>query len=168
MFDNKSLNILQGSVRLKNRQARYVKQHHPWVYSNELAKIDTSIAPGSWVALEDPEGKAIGYGYFNPRSLIAYRGFERMPFRDFAQTRALTFVRLDHALRTRNRAFASRISSNEQGRYSFRLSFGESDGLPGLVVDLYEASVKTGAKAMAVIQCHSAGADQFIFWVQQW
>lgn len=158
--------FLKGAVRLKKGPTRFSKQGSPWVFSNELVTIDKTISPGSWVSLEGHDGQVLGYGYFNPHSLIAFRVFERAAFRSEEQTRALFYRRLDLALQTRTRAYADRIASGEIGRNSFRLVFGESDGLPGLVIDLFESA--QGGSAVAVVQCHSAGADNFLFWTQSW
>ncbi|MBI2605919.1 MAG: class I SAM-dependent rRNA methyltransferase [Deltaproteobacteria bacterium] len=161
--------FLKGAIRLKKSSrkfsAKILSAGLPWVYSNEIERIDASLSPGAWVALEAAAGQALGYGHFNPHSLIAYREFERAPFRSEEQSRALFFTRLDRALEMRMRAFGERIASGGMGGRSFRLVFGESDGVPGLVVDLYES---VSGRAAAVAQCHSAGADGFVFWLQQW
>lgn len=156
--------FLKGAVQLKKGPSRFSKFGGPWVYSNELVKIDKTLPPGSWVSLEGPDGQTLGYGHFNPNSLIAFRVFERAKFRSEEQTRALFFKRMDSAWALRTRAYADRIASGDMGRFSYRLAFGESDGLPGFVVDLFDS----GGGAVPVAQCHSAGADQFVFWFQQW
>lgn len=158
--------FLKGAVQLKKGPTRFQRFGSPWVFSNELAKIDKTLAPGSWVSLEGHDGQALGYGYFNPYSLIAFRIFERAAFKSEEQARAVFFRRLDAALLLRQRAYGAEMAKGEIGKHSYRLAFGESDGVPGLVVDLFEASGATGA--MAVIQCHAAGADQFIEWTRQW
>src|SRR4051812_34113849 len=122
--------FLKGAVRLK-KEAKFLKSQTPWVYSNELVSIDKSLGPGAWVGLESPKGQALGYGYFNPHSLIAFRVFERVPFRSEEQTRSLFYKKLDWALSLRSRVYADRFNCGEMGRHSFRLAFGESDGLPG-------------------------------------
>ena len=156
--------FLKGAIRLKKGSPRFLKTGSPWVFSNEIVHIDTKIEPGAWVAIEGGDGRSLGYGYFNPHSLIAFRVFERIPFRSEEQTREVFFKRLDAAWQSRTRAYAERIKAGEIGPHSFRLCFGESDGLPGLIIDLYEG----GISAVAVVQCHSAGADGFVFWAQQW
>src|SRR3989344_3068410 len=128
--------FLKGAIRLKKSSWKFspkiLSAGLPWVYSNELERIDTSVSPGAWVALEEASCRAIGYGYFNPHSLIAYREFERAPFRSEEQSRAFFFTRMDQALAMRMRAFGERIASGVIGARSFRLAFGESDGVPGL------------------------------------
>lgn len=156
--------FLKSAVRLKKGPSRFTRTGIPWVYSNELEAFDKSLPPGSWVSLEAHDGQVLGYGYFNPHSLISFRIFERAKFKNEEQTRALFFKRMDAAWQLRTRAYADRIKSGDMGRFSYRLAFGESDGMPGLVVDLFESA--TGG--VPVVQCHSAGADGFVFWLQQW
>jgi 23S rRNA (cytosine1962-C5)-methyltransferase len=156
--------FLKGAIRLKKGPSRFLRSSSPWVFSNELVKIDKSLAPGSWVSLEAHDGRALGYGFFNPHSLIAFRAFERVSFRSEEQTRAVFFKRLDGAWAARQRAYGAQIAAREMGAHSFRLAFGESDGVPGFIIDLYEAT----PGALAVLQSHAAGADSFLFWAQQW
>ncbi|MEW6055775.1 MAG: class I SAM-dependent rRNA methyltransferase [Bdellovibrionota bacterium] len=156
--------FLKSAIRLKKGSTKFTRSGSPWVYSNELASFDKNLSPGSWVSLENHDGQTLGYGHFNPHSLISFRVFERAAFRSEEQVRALFFRRLDQALQLRIKAFQEAITAREMGARSFRLAFGESDGVPGLVIDLYESS----PNGMAVVQCHSAGADQFVFWTQTW
>lgn len=150
-----------GSVRLKKNKGRYWDEGCPWVYSNELTRIDTKIPVGSWVYLEDAAGKVVSLGHFNPHSLIAYREFYKgQPSSDAAVQAHFTQL-CDRALALRMQAYGVAMASGKMGARSFRLLFGESDGLPGLVVDLFEPGV-------FVAQCHSAGADQFLPWLKEW
>src|SRR5262249_6869265 len=131
------LMFLKGAIRLKKGPSRFLRSSCPWVFSNELVKVDKSLPPGSWVSLEAHDGRALAYGYFNPHSLISFRAFERAPFQSEEQTRAVFFKRLDGAWTARQRAYGARIAAGEMGQRSFRLAFGESDGVPGFIVDLY-------------------------------
>lgn len=160
------MSFLKGVLKLRPRKEipnmRFLKRGAPWVYSNELQMPGGGqFAPGSWVALETGDGQSLGYGYFNPHSLIAFRVFERGKFRSEEQTRALFFKRLDAALLLRQRAYPDQA---RRGERSFRLCFGESDGVPGLIIDLYGAE----GGGVAVLQSHAAGADAFLPWAQQW
>ncbi len=157
--------FLKGVVKLKKGRAKIHQFGYPWVYSNELAKIDKEIPAGSWVALEDSGGTPIAYGHFNPHSLIAFRAFEHKAFQSEEQTIKEFNVRLDSALQSRILYLAEWIQKKEVGKNSFRLCFGESDGLPGFIIDLYDSD---SGEPVAVLQCHSAGADQFISWAQIW
>ena len=164
------MSFLKSTIRLKKAPSHFLRRRHPWVYQSEIdpSSISKDINPGSWVLLENHDGQVLGYGYFNPHSVLSFRVFERTKFKTEEQTRALFFKRCDAAFEQRMGYFSERISNAEMGRYSFRLLFGESDLVPGLVVDLFEDQKSSTSKGTAVIQSHAAGADTFILWMQQW
>jgi 23S rRNA (cytosine1962-C5)-methyltransferase len=116
-------------LRLKKNEDRRLRAGHLWVFSNEVdvhATPLTAFAPGDAVEILDARGGPLGTGYVNPRSLIAARLVSRA--RGRALDGALVRERLERALALRERLFA---------RPFYRLVFGESDGLPGLVVDRF-------------------------------
>ncbi|MBI4350472.1 MAG: class I SAM-dependent rRNA methyltransferase [Elusimicrobia bacterium] len=118
----KNLTLRAGAVK---RRA----QGHLWVFSNELELVDKSIPPGTICGLVYPTGKPAGVGFFNPRSLIALRLLAQNTLelpKDFVKER------LAAALEYRETLGVSRAC---------RVCFGESDGLPGLVVDRYGDAV---------------------------
>jgi len=95
------------------------------VFSNELVAVDKTIEPGSICGVLYPDGKPAGVGFFNPRSLIAMRLLERG-----ALELGGNFVsaRLKKAMDYRKALGVERFC---------RLCYGESDGLPGLIIDRY-------------------------------
>ncbi len=159
--------FIQSSIQLKFQTEKFLQRFlsgHPWVYSNELTQIDKTLKPGVWVNLLDVKGKFLAYGFFNPHSLVAFRIFDTVPFVSPEETRKVFFTRLDAAWQKRKFYFSDWIKRGIIGPSSYRLCFGESDGLPGLVIDTFEqASVP-----FAVIQSHSAAADQLLSWAQEW
>lgn len=99
--------------------------HHPWVYANEVAKIEGKDKQGSIAKVVASDGRFVGYGYINHLSKIIVRILSRdeTPIdRDF---------------------FYNRIKKAKEYReelgYSdnYRVVFGESDLLPALIVDKY-------------------------------
>ncbi|AUM13395.1 class I SAM-dependent rRNA methyltransferase [Ketobacter alkanivorans] len=116
-------------IRLKSKEERRIKSGHLWIYSNE---VDTAVTPlqgleaGLEVLFEEASGKPLGRGYVNPHSLICGRLLTRDAKRSLDQ-RFLEF-RLQQALALRERAY-------DQPYY--RLVYGDSDGLSGLVVDRF-------------------------------
>jgi len=99
---------------------------HLWAFSNEIESISMEPQAGDIVQLLAHSGKFLGIGFYNPHSLIAVRllsrAQEEIDF-DFFQSRiqsALTLRRM--------------LYPNSE---TFRLVHGESDLLPGLVVDKY-------------------------------
>ncbi len=114
---------------LRKNQERRLIAGHAWVYSNEVDTAATplkTLEPGQPVSILSNHERWIGHGYVNPHSLIC----ARLVSRDRAHplTPALWLARLHQALELRERLYP---------RPFYRLVFGESDGLPGLVVDRY-------------------------------
>lgn len=105
---------------------------HPWIFSNEILDPPViRLPPGGAVAVTDPQGRPLGLGYANPRSLISIRLLG--PGAD-PDDPALYRDRLAAALRLRARLFPDRRSG--------RLCAGEADGLPGLIIDRYAVGSK--------------------------
>ncbi len=116
-------------LKLKRGEERRIRQGHLWIFSNEVDTANTPLKgfePGEVVAIHDGRGKVLGTGYVNPHSLIAARLVSRDPRHPFDAS--LIVHRLKVALSLRQRIFDTP---------HYRLVFGESDGLPGLVVDRY-------------------------------
>lgn len=117
------------TLRLKRGEDRRLTAGHLWVFSNEVDTEATPLvhfAPGDLVQIESDRRRFLGYGYVNPRSLICARILGRDPAQPV--DRSLLAQRMQVALGLRRRLY-------EQPFY--RLIYGESDGLPGLVVDRY-------------------------------
>ena len=116
-------------LRLRKDQERRLLAGHCWVYSNE---VDTRLTPlqglgaGAPVEILSDHDRWLGHGYVNPHSLICARLVSRE--RAHPLTPALWLARIHAALALRERLYS---------RPFYRLVFGESDGLPGLVVDRY-------------------------------
>ncbi|QEW05200.1 class I SAM-dependent rRNA methyltransferase [Nitrincola iocasae] len=117
------------SVTLNAGSERRLKAGHLWIYSNE---IDTAQSPlknyvaGEQVVVQDARGKALGIAYLNPSNLIC----GRLVSRDvrYPLDRSLLVHRFKVALGLREMHFPQPC---------YRLVYGESDGLPGLVIDRF-------------------------------
>jgi len=135
----------QPRVLLRAGSDKRFKNGHPWVYSNEIRMDDEAraIEPGSIVPLVRADGKPAGIGTFNPHSLICYRAFTRSGAGavddDFIRER------LSRAARLRDSLFSEP---------HYRLVYGDSDGLPGLVIDRFGD--------VFVIQTATAGMDMLL------
>ncbi|HET9480590.1 MAG TPA: class I SAM-dependent rRNA methyltransferase [Candidatus Polarisedimenticolia bacterium] len=114
-------------VVLRAREEARILRGHRWVFSNEIARVDGEPAPGSVVDVVRQDGRFLGRGFYNAHSLIAVRILS-----DKHETidRAFVAARLRRALLLRRRLYP--------GAESFRLVHGESDDLPGLIIDKYE------------------------------
>ncbi|MGE3261502.1 MAG: class I SAM-dependent rRNA methyltransferase [Bacteriovoracia bacterium] len=120
-----------------NRYAQErAKKKHPWVFSNEIQdmKHAQKLPPGSLVDVLDCHGGYIGTGFVNPKSLITVRLLTRE--RGEAIDADFFRNRIEAALRTREPLYGKKSTS--AGTY--RAVFGESDGLPGLVIDRFQGA----------------------------
>ncbi|MGA2090858.1 MAG: class I SAM-dependent rRNA methyltransferase [Endomicrobiales bacterium] len=113
-------------ITLKFNEDRRIRAGHLWVFSNEIKLIEGQPAVGDIVEVHSVGGEFLGTGFYNPRSLLAVRILSRVR-RDIDQ--AFFKEKIAAALAYR----AALYPSFE----SIRLVFGESDGLPGLVIDKY-------------------------------
>ncbi|HYL70968.1 MAG TPA: class I SAM-dependent rRNA methyltransferase, partial [Candidatus Dormibacteraeota bacterium] len=116
-------------LRLKRGEERRLVAGHPWVFSNEVDTASTPLtafAPGAVAAVRTSRDAFIGYASVNPHALICARILSR----DLAQPidQSLIERRLRSAL-----ALRERLSATPH----YRWVFGESDQLPGLVLDRY-------------------------------
>jgi 23S rRNA (cytosine1962-C5)-methyltransferase len=116
-------------LRLRKGEDRRLRAGHLWVFSNEVdvgATPITAFEPGEQVEVQDNRGAPLGMGYVNPRSLICARLVSRD--RDSRLDRELIQGRVRRARALRDALFPAPF---------YRLVYGESDGLPGLVVDRF-------------------------------
>ena len=111
---------------LKKGEDRRVRGGHPWIFSNEVESWLGDVEDGGLVDVTDHRGAFLGRAYVNRHSLIAARVLTRG--RDEVDT-AFFVKRLERAKRLRDAVYP--------GEPAVRLVYGESDQLPGLVVDRY-------------------------------
>lgn len=113
---------------LKNKEDRHLKVGHLWVYSNQ---IDVTRSPlkqynlGELVTVLNHQESVLGVGYINPHTLLCARLLSR-----HAENITVDFFigRMKQALDFRQRLFAAPY---------YRVVYGESDGLPGLIIDRF-------------------------------
>ena len=132
------------TLQLKKNEERRLLAGHPWVFSNEVdvaASPLTALKSGELVLVRDSRGRPLGTAYANPHSLICARLISREP--GIRLDAALITERLRHALALRERLF---------DRPCYRLVYGESDALPGLVVDRF-GDVLVGQITTAGMEC---------------
>lgn len=133
-----------ASLYLNKGQERRINQGHLWIYSNEIDNQKSPLknfSPGEQAVLLSSQGKAIGIVYVNPHSLIAARLVSRQT--SVLLDRSLFVQRIKIALTLREKLFSKPF---------YRLIFGESDLLPGIVVDRFND--------ILVVQITTAGMEQ--------
>lgn len=116
-------------LKLKRGEDRRIRSGHPWVFSNEVDTAATPLsafAPGAVAQVHSNRDEFLGHAYVNPHALIC----ARIVGRDLQQPIGQELI--TQRFKT---ALALRLRLNTEPYY--RLVFGESDGLPGLVLDRY-------------------------------
>ncbi len=130
------------ALRLKRNEDRRLQAGHLWVFSNEVDTAQTPLTkfePGQLVRVLTHNDKALGLAYVNPKSLISARMLSTWRVPDVAWFAA----RIRIALALRERLYAEPC---------YRVVYGESDGLPGLVIDRF------GSRC--VVQIGTAGMER--------
>lgn len=114
---------------LKKGRDKSLRRRHPWIFSGAIEKLDGKPGAGDTVDIRDSSGKMLARAAYSPKSQIRARVWTF----DAAQEVDAAFFRqrVMRALALREALPAARHSN------ALRLVHGESDGLPGLVVDRY-------------------------------
>ena len=113
------------TIRLRPKEEKRILSGHQWVFSNEIASIEGSPTAGEVVSVKRNNGGHIGFGFYNPQTLIAVRIFSKEyvePDKEFVAGR------ITSALQLRETLFHSPF---------YRLIHSESDFLPGLIVERF-------------------------------
>ncbi len=137
------------ALRLKRNEDRRLHAGHLWIFSNEVDTQQTPLAKfkaGELVRVLAHNDRALGLAYVNPQSLISARMLETWKLPDAAWLAA----RIRAALSLRERLYPKPY---------YRLVYGESDGLPGLVIDRYGSA--------CVVQIGTAGMEKLKSQIQQ-
>lgn len=117
------------NLKLKKNEDRRLRAGHLWIYSNEIDTASVpmkTIVPGTLCRFLDARGQPLGIGYVNPNALLCGR---------LLTGKADATIDADWFLRRLQSAMSLRARLYPTPHY--RLAFGDSDGLPGLVVDRY-------------------------------
>ena len=129
------------SIRLRPGKERSLQRRHPWIFDGAIAS--GSADAGETVRVDSHDGQFLAWAAFSPSSKIRARAWSF----DQAQRIDASFL----AARIASAIAARRLFDIKSDGY--RLIHGESDGLPGLVVDRYGDTL--------VAQFSSCGCERF-------
>jgi 23S rRNA (cytosine1962-C5)-methyltransferase len=113
-------------VHLKRKIAARIANGHPWIFANEVEKVEGDPGPGDIVEVYFFDGKFAGKGYYNQQSQIIVR-----------------LLTQDRKAEVNEEFFLKKIRQCWQYRQHLgytencRLVFGEADGLPQLIIDKF-------------------------------
>ena len=106
---------------------RRMLKGHPWVFGTQVLRVQGHVEPGDIVRVIDAKKGPVGQGYYNPASQIRVRML----------TRSIDVPIDDGFFRERLRRAWDLRQRTMPGASSVRAVFGESDGLPALIVDKF-------------------------------
>lgn len=115
-----------SKVYLKRKIAPRIAGGHPWIFNNEIEKVEGEVQGGETVTVFTHDQKFTGKGYINPKSQIMVRLLTRNKNEEINEE-----------------FFFRRISDCWEYRKKLgyiencRLVFGEADGLPQLIIDKF-------------------------------
>jgi 23S rRNA (cytosine1962-C5)-methyltransferase len=116
-------------IIVKKGRDKSLRRRHPWLFSGAVERIEGRPEKGETVDVVSADGVFLGRGAYSSRSQIRVRIWTFDPVQEVSSA-----------------FFRARISAADQVRKSLgllgpgaacRLVNGESDGLPGLIVDRY-------------------------------
>lgn len=136
-------------VVLKPGRDKAIRQRHHWIFSGAIQSLP-SFEDGDFLPVYAADSQFMGTGYFNRRSGIIGRmvAFDKTPPLESLEQR------LESALKLRQQWF------DLQQTNAYRLVNGEGDGIPGLILDVYDQVV--------VLQSSTKGMDRLKLWVVDW
>lgn len=128
------------TITLKSGKEDNIRRFHPWIFSGAIKRFSAEPEEGELVRVESPDHEFLALGHYQIGS-IAVR---ILSFTDCPIDRAFYKTKIEAAA-TMRRA----MGLPDKRTNAYRLVHGEGDGLPGLVVDIYNNT--------AVLQAHSIG-----------
>jgi len=132
-------------IQLKKGREKSLRRRHPWIFSGGIERVTGKPGSGDTVEVRDASGKPLAQAAFSPKSQIRARVWSF----DANESIGADFFRsrLTRALAVREGLPAARHTN------AMRLVHGESDGMPGLVVDRYAD--------VLVVQFLAAGVERW-------
>jgi 23S rRNA (cytosine1962-C5)-methyltransferase len=128
-------------IILKSGKEQSVRRYHPWIFSGAIKKMSGNPGEGDLVDVYDNKDTFLAVGHYQPSSIaIRILSFEQVePDVDFFREKIRKAIKYRESLG---------IIGNPDLNV-FRLIHAEGDGLPGLIIDVYNG--------VAVMQMHSVG-----------
>lgn len=140
-------------VHVINGRQKKLLQGHPWVYGNEIERVEGEPEDGGLVTVQDFRGRYMGTGFYNSRSLITVR---LLTHRQEEIGDALIASRVRAACAYR------RFVMRRPGTDSCRLIYGEADRLPGVICDRFGGVIVLQVLALGMEKYTQVMADALI------
>ena len=136
-------------VKIKNDRIPSVKRRHPWIFSRGV--VDQGDAKdGDIVEVQSISGRFLAIAYFQDGSIM----LRILSFAYEEINQEFWNNKIDRAVKMRQSIGLPSAETN-----AYRLFHGEGDGVPGLIIDIYNNA--------AVIQCHTIGIHKQLANIQK-
>ena len=117
------------AVKLTVTGERTVRSGHPWIFSDSIEKINIEgVAGDIAIIFSHTKNKVIGVGLYDPDSPIRIKMLHHG---------GGTRIDVAYFLEKIQAAYALRVPLLNTNTNSYRLLFGENDGFPGFIADVY-------------------------------
>lgn len=119
------------AVKLNAKGEQFVVKGHPWVFSNSIVKINDDAKTGDLaIIFSKNKNKVVGFGLYDAESPIRIKMIHN------AETKVkINAEFFQHKIKI---AFNKRAELLQTNTNSYRLLFGENDGFPGFIADVYD------------------------------
>ncbi|MFD1161895.1 MULTISPECIES: class I SAM-dependent rRNA methyltransferase [Hwangdonia] len=118
------------AVKLSAKGEQFVVKGHPWVFSNNIVKINDDAKTGDLaIIFGKNKNRVIGLGLYDAHSPIRIK----MLYSEQEKVQINAAFFQDKI----EEAYAKRLGLLKTNTNSYRLLFGENDGFPGLIADVY-------------------------------
>ena len=120
------------AIKLNAKGEQFVVKGHPWVFSNSIVKINDDASTGDIaIVFSKNKNKVIGIGLYDAKSPIRIKIIHNAESK--AEINSSFFHhKIELALEKRSELLQTKTNS-------YRLLFGENDGFPGLIADVYDS-----------------------------
>ncbi len=137
------------AIKLTQKGEKALKSEHPWIFESSIAQVSKEASAGDLaIVFGKKKNQFLGFGLYDPQSPIRIK---MLQFRDRAN--------FDQAFIQRkiNAAYQIRKPLLATDTNSYRLVFGENDGLPSLIIDIYDT--------VAVVKIYSMIWQPYLDWI---
>ncbi len=130
---------------LKSGREKSLLRRHPWIFSGAIARWNGTPCPGETIMVRDAKGNFLARAAASPHSMISARVWSFQEDEEIGK--AFLEQKIAQAMELRKKIFKENLPE------AYRLVNAESDGLPGLIVDVYGD--------YGVCQISAAGTEAF-------
>ncbi len=133
--------MIYSKITLKHGKDEFVKRFHPWIFSGAIHLKNKNLKAGDIVEVFDANNNYLATGFFQEGSIsIRIFTYEKQEI-----DTSFWKQKIERAFELRK---ALGLVDNKENN-SYRLTYAESDGLPGLIADFYNGTL--------VLQCNVLG-----------